>query len=421
MLSATIGPRLIIRWSTAHQERCNIWFLVVGESALARKTSGASALSQAVAWIRGEGDDLVRIMRVHRLSDAGLVSSLDVVGQDAEEARRKAEDRGDEGGHEADRPVPVSWILLVNEIAPIWRGDNATPTWVLDTQRILLSIFDGRLSSNTRQTHVADQECFVTMIGNIPPNILREQTTLSMISSGWVGRWLIVPQPGPVRNISFPNVDNEAGTTMLRRHVGQLMYLARQVDRVNVYPLWSNEALAVRDKWYTSHRSKLQEVPASDEFAVASAELFERQQATAAKLATLVAVSRQLYSRKTLLAMDVGPEDAQWAQSLIDSSMAWLVDTLRDAGAADTSQRAKVEARILRYLETVGAVDMEHAVEIRQIADATKGGSAGRRDVYEAIDALLQTGHIEVAEISGYRRPKRVVWLDADHKSMPSS
>src|SRR5690606_13706988 len=83
--------------------------------------------------------------------------------------------------NEVVRPVPVSWVAVFNEVSPIWMEDG--PGWAMDAQRSLLAIYDGQLSSNTRATRVPAQECFVTAVGNIPPGVLRDQTTLGMLSS----------------------------------------------------------------------------------------------------------------------------------------------------------------------------------------------------------------------------------------------
>jgi hypothetical protein len=404
VLSAAVGPRLIIQWSPAHEERCNLWLLAVGESALARKTSGAAALRRAVGWMRAGGDDLVRLLRVTRLSDAGLVAALDVVGPETEAARKKLPEEERAGTDPVVRPVPVSWVVIANEVAPVWIDDGTS--WALDAQRLLLSIYDGVLSSTTKQTSVPDQECYVTCLGNIPISVLREQTTLGMVSSGWVGRWLVVRQPGPERDISFPQPAGDDLLERLRWQIDQLMALARRDARVSVRDLWSQEALDAREEWYVSWRERLRG-SGDDRYSLATAELFERQQATAVKLATLVAVSRQLDEHLGLMAMTVEPQDALWSQSLVDASIGHVLDVLRDSGAESGTPLGQAESRIVRHLERSGARDRETARSARDVAFAAKGHRISYGDVRRAIETLWQMGIVQVDADGG----RQMVWL----------
>jgi hypothetical protein len=80
VLSGVVGPRMQIRWGDTHQERCNLWLLSAGRSALGRKTSGMSSLRAAHRWAAAEMGDHLRWYTALRLSDAALAADLDVVG-----------------------------------------------------------------------------------------------------------------------------------------------------------------------------------------------------------------------------------------------------------------------------------------------------------------------------------------------------
>lgn len=410
LLSAIAGPRLVMRWSATHEERMNLWILNVGMSALARKTSGLSGLREAVKWVRD--DDLVRLVSMSRLSDAGLVSSLDVVTEDTAKAAKDAEEfpTGPKNKDKAEiepvhRSVPMSWITVFNEVSPIWMEDG--PGWAMDAQRMMLAVYDGHLSSTTKATHVPSQECFVTAIGNIPPGVLREQTTLGMLASGFVGRWLVVPTPTPTEIISFPMPNGSDPLNRLRSEIEGLHQVAKLNERYVVNNLWTPDAKYLRDEWYTEHTKGFRGLSPDDPFAVAASELFGRLQATAIKLATLLAVGRQIDTLRTFADLRVTVDDVAWANQVIDASIVYVTDVLRDAGAESSSAGGKTEGRIIRYLEKVGATTRDTARVMRDVSNAAKGGKVSHRDVVAAVDALYASEQIVTEDVGSTRR----VWL----------
>lgn len=414
LLSAIAGPRLVMRWGVAHEERMNLWVLNVGMSALARKTSGLSGLRAAVKWIRDD-DDLVRLLPVARISDAGLVSSLDVVSEDTAKAAKDLEEFPTGPKQKGQKPaepepvhraVPLSWITVFNEVSPIWMEDG--PGWAMDAQRALLAIYDGQLSSTTRATSVPSQECFVTAIGNIPPGVLREQTTLGMLATGFVGRWLVVPTPAPVEVVSFPMPNGSDPLYRLKAEIEGLAHMAKRGGQRHVVNgLWTEDAKALRHEWYAGHRKTFENLSPDDPFAVAAAELFGRLQATAVKVATLIAVARTCGQINHLSDLRVTCDDVDWASQVIDASIVYVTDTLRDAGADASSAGGKVEGRIMRYLDRVGAKSRESGRVMRDVSNAAKGGKVSHRDVVAAVDALYASEQIAFEEVGATRK----VWI----------
>lgn len=409
MLSACVGPRLVMRWSTAHTERCNLWVLNVGASALARKTSGLAGLRKAIGWIRGGGDDLVRIADFNRLSDAGLVQHLDVVTTDTAKAVAAGEIEADAL---KTRDVPVSWLAVFNEVSALWCDDG--PSWAMNAQQAMLSVYDGRLGSITRATNVPDQECFVTAIGNIPPGVLAGQTSLQMLSSGFVGRWLVIPTPPPERLISFPRPATDQDGDPLYRvrwDITKLMKLARDASvATEINGLWSDAAIDARHRWYAAHHARIAGLDAGEPISQAHGELFGRLQSVALKVATLIAVARELDDLRGLHDVHVTVEDVEWAHQVIDQSMRFVTTTLVESGADAGTARGKVEMRVIRALERAGATCEANSLTLRAVTDTAKGGKASRDDVRAAIDALIATQTISGCETSG---GVRRLWLPA--------
>ena len=400
-LSAIVGPRLVMRWTVTHEERLNLWILNVGMSALARKTSGLSGLHTAISWCREDNDDLVQMLNLARISDAGLVTNLDVVGPDTAKAvafEKTITPKGEEPREiqEVVRPVPKSWVVIFNEVSPIWMEDG--PGWAMDAQRAMLAIYDGRLSSTTKQTQVPHQDCFVTAIGNIPPGVFRDQTTLGMLKSGFVGRWLTIATPPPERVVAFPMPNGADPLARLRQDVDHLMALAKTGTRNVVNHLWTPEAIAVREEWYRRAFHTYRNVDTDDTFGVAQSELWGRLQATAIKVATLIAVSRQIDQLEQLADLHVDPQDVEWGCTVIDQSIQYVIENLADADADAVTTMGKTEGRILRYLERAGATTETTSRTFRVIADDNKGGRISRNDVLRALDGLIQMGHVHAAE-----------------------
>lgn len=397
MLSAVAGPRLVMRWSNLHEERMNLWVLNVGASALARKTSGVSGLKRAVGWIDG---DQHRVTSMDRISDAGMVSQLDVVGPDTAAA-------GDsDDGEPVVRSVPVSWVALFNEISSVWADDSTS--WLMAAQKAMLSIYDGKLSSTTKATSVREQDCFVTAIGNIPPGVLREQTTLGMLSSGFVGRWLAIPTPAPTEPVSFPMPDGDEPVDRLRRTVRHMASVAALKERVIVNGLWTPDAIYMRDEWYREAFFRHRSGSSDDAILAAESELWGRLQATAVKLATLLAFGAQYHRVGDLRELRVSCDEVAWASQVVDASIGYVTEALRSSGADSVTAKGKVEGRILRFLERQAAIGEASGKSFSDVGTACKGRDS-RAEVTAALDALASSGHVAV------RRTGRggTVWLPA--------
>lgn len=420
-VSAIVGPRLSVRWGAVHRERCNLWVVNVGQSALARKTTGMSSVRWAARVAEQELGDGLRWYGAKRLSDAQMAVDFDVVSADTaravaeEKERAKAEDREPLAVGPIARQVPVAWVLALNELASLW-GEGLRD-WIAATQAFLLQLFDGELSSNTRQTSVPAQETFVAALGNLPPAELADRTTLGLIGSGFVGRWLLLPTPGPVRPISFPALNGGDPLRWLGDRVRHLARLAQGAPRaLDVRSLWTPEALELRGVWYDGDWALHNGHDGGDREQNADAELWGRLQATAVKLATLLAVARQAERVTRLEDVRVEVADAAWAQTRVDTSRRMMMGVVHESGGGSSSVLGKVENRVVAFLERAGARSQEAAVSFNRVAKAVKHGDS-HGEVIRALEHLISTGTLERADGVTTPRggaPARVTWLVAD-------
>lgn len=416
-VAAIVGPRLYIRWGPTRRERCNVWVLNVGRSALGRKTTGMSAARWAVGSARRVLGDQVRWYSAKRLSDAQMAVDLDVVGADTAKAQAEedmiadVEKRKPRRIEPVYRRVPVSWLVGANEIAPLW-GEGLRD-WQAATQAFLLDVFDGEIVSRTRSSSVPEQETFVCMLGNIPPAELVARTTIGTLTSGFAGRWVILPSPGPERPVAMPSMNGGDPLAALGALIERLAVLARACDGIDVMRLWTPGAEAQREEWYGRWWSELSEADPDSREAGARADLFNRAQAHALKLATLAGVCRQVASIDDLSQARVEAEDVRWAQEIVDASVAYLTDVVSAGGGGAVTTLGRVENRVLRYLREHMAVSDEHSISLRDVTRGAKG-SDSHADVVRALESLAAVGAVEIGRSEpGTRggRPGRRVWL----------
>lgn len=416
LIAAIVGVKIKIRWTPVRDERCNLWILNVGRSAMHKKTTGLTALRWGIKVASERLGDEIRYHSVQRLSDAGLADMLDVVGKDTAKAQKeenaaaKLEKREPSELEPVVREMPVSQVLALNEVAPIW--GEARDQYRQNARQLLLDVYDGRLSSSTKTTQVFDQEVFTCALGNIPEAELSDRTTDSVLRSGFAGRWVVCQAPDPIRLISFPHVNGTDPLAALADRIRQLTHLHHYcADIQDVRKLWTDEAVASRQAWYERRVGRFIREAGAD------GDVWNRLQATAVKLAVVAAISRQVgadFSDLGALRVEVG--DAEWAQELVEASLKTLMGAVAAGGGGSTSPTGRLEQRILNTLTNHGARSETTAMKVRAIADNARGDDS-RKDVVSALLSLHTTGSVEVVMDREGTRPQ-MAWLsektDAD-------
>jgi hypothetical protein len=412
LMATVCGPRLVIRWTKTYEERANLWVMVAARSALGGKTTTANALAWGIRRAKAElGDDSIRRMPIDRFSDADIVHELDVLGQDqrhaeaAEKRLAKAEGREPEPVSVSGRTPPVGFVIVVNELAQLWGGD--IPKHHDQARTTLLSVYDGMLSSSTRATKVAPQECCVSAIGNIPISELERRTEISTLRSGFAGRWFMLPLPDPVDHIATPRVGGEDSLASVARNVDKLCELAKAAqDRVDVIAQMLTEgsdADIERDRWYRAARMKFLAETSEDELDQAGQELFQRLQSTALKLAVYSAISRDIHKAHNLSSVRINKADVQWGQVIVDISRETLVSAVRPTIGT-------TEDKILAALRNgLGATSRESACTVRELR--RKVAKAMRSpDFMRVCSALEELGEVGLAEEPTAGRPRVMIW-----------
>jgi hypothetical protein len=308
--------------------------------------------------------------------------------------------------------VPVSWIVSLNELTNVW-GDHLSD-YQRNAQQFMLSLFDGRLSSSTRATSVPDQETFVTCLGNIPVSELRDRTTGQMLRSGFVGRWLIIPSPPPVAPMAMPTLsDDRSHIDAIRRDVEDMAACGKEQRPLFVNNMWrkGTTAYEVREAWYSERWHKLRDDQTED--GAAEGELWGRLQATAVKIASLLAVARACDMGQDPTACEVEEDDVVWAHDLVDASARYLLGVVADGGGAAVTTMGKIENRVMNRLRRVGAQSVESAVYVSDVIDSVKGRD-GRDAARMALDGLFRSEFVEMSEVApggDGKRSRTLVWM----------
>lgn len=412
LMAAVCGPRLVIRWTQTYEERANLWVMVAARSALGGKTTTANALAWGIRRAKGVlGDDAIRRMPIDRFSDADIVHELDVLGQDqraaeaSEKRIAKAEGRDVNPVSVVQRTPPVGFVMVVNELAQLWGGD--IPKHHDQARTTLLSVYDGQLSSNTRATKVAPQDCCVSAIGNIPISELERRTEISTLRSGFAGRWFMLPLPDPIDHIATPRVGGGDGLISVERNVDQLCELAKAApERVEVIAQLlpaGGAADTVRDKWYREARAKFLAETSDDELDQAAQELFQRLQSTALKLAAYSAISRSAKTVHSLSAVEITEADILWGQVIVDNSRETLVAAVRPTIGT-------TEDKMIAALRNgLGATSRESACTVRELRRKV-AKSMRSPDFMRVCSALQELGEVGLEEEPTAGRPRTMIW-----------
>ncbi len=382
VVSAIAAPKLRLTWFS-NEEFCNVWQLVVGQSALGAKTStmsnARSAIRDARAWMPDE--DMLRFEPLIRTTDAGIVELL---------AAESKEDADDWETH-----APPSWLLSWNEVATLFTKDAAR--WEESSRRILLGVYDGYIGSHTRATKRFPSRCCVTMVGNIPPHVLGGAVTETMFSSGFAGRWIVMPSPPLRRAVPRPNMNGGLNWSEIREQVRTLARLVADSSIVgNVYDLMDDGANAVYDTWYMRYFDQ-HNAAAGDTSTDRAAELWGRARITVVKLAALAAVARSFRDVRRLSDVVIEAQDVGWAILVVERSLDYFRPLLEETGSGHDPE---VEA-LLRFARSRGATDEEQALTVREFM--VKHRSNGRVKfpadrVRRAIGAAAAAGLIDYRE-----------------------
>lgn len=360
LLSACFGPQLRTQYRSpvtlevAGGEYGHVWVLMLGPSAAAHKSTVGGAARDAIRAVQSQlGASWEDYLRVHslnagRVSDAGLVSAYGA--KDEEEAERWYSTR------------PPGRFLDANEVAPLFGPvDGAREEkWTADARHALLTVYDGHVSSETKETKVPRSPVSAACFANCTRAGLEDRLRSSTVSSGFFARWVPIMVRATDKSFSFPVLNGSGGK--LSPWWGTIARLVEQGGIVDHVPqLYSRQALEMRADWYDPRNRELKAAaleadddPDGDPLAGLRLSAFKRWQATAHKLATLHALSIQAPQLDRLGELEIDTASVRWGLDVVDEAAA-LLEELLEAGERAPSMHKAKEDRVLRHVKTTAA------------------------------------------------------------------
>lgn len=382
MMSVLLGPKLYLQWTPTHSERCHVWVMLVGQSALSKRSTIQSALRHGLDTAHAFGAEF-RMGQVGRVSDAGICEMLDASYTD------------EESGETRVPSTPTGVIAVMPEMVTLLGGGRGQ-AYTESARNMLLAVYDGTLRSDTKMTKVPEQPVSATFCGNITEAQFDEVlASATMTTSGFLGRWVPIMVPVSGRLVAEPLMDaTPPGTdAKLTTHLRQLARLARAVGPdVNAYAKTTEEARALRREWYESFHPDAgagwDGVPQHKRERLS--QLWSRWQATQLKLAALHAISRRAEEMDTLADLVIERADLEWGMSTMGYVRAQVERTLDDSPAETIEGR--LEDRILAFIGEQGG-----PVRIGDITEHMKHGNKStpnvtRKMVRQATDGLVDAG-----------------------------
>lgn len=284
VMSAAVGWKGWLQWGDA-LEPCNLYVMLEGRSATAKKTTVAQMASRTV-WRAFKGMEAppLSVMRVQQTSQRGL---LEAIGTQNPELAK-----------EWDETPPPGVILDWDEFGSVLGkpGDSKTD-WLGQIRASLMAMYGGRHGGiQTGQLKVYPSRCAVAVLATMTRVELEQRVSTGLLRDGFLGRFLLIPNDGRRDWLAFPP-DPVRGASDSRDQ------LARDLDRIasdtnvmgDVFKRHTADARRARTDWYRATGERL-EVQANNggDVEKAMADAFGRLQSAAVKISAVLAVSEMM-------------------------------------------------------------------------------------------------------------------------------
>jgi len=240
----------------------------------------------------------------------------------------------------------------------------------------------------------------VTATGNIPWSEFDGKTNIGTLRSGFAGRWLIIARPDPTNHIATPKLGQDEDTQELESLIENLVSWVRaSPSYIVVNNLLTEEAEEARQQRYFSRRQGILKL--TGEMEEALAEVWQRYQSTALKLAVYSAISRNFSNKfcATLSQIKVEKRDVIWGQLVAEESLGALRD--RISGSIGT-----IGDRVIERLQDNGARDQETAVSTRSMYRSLKLTSD------QLTKELHHLQELQLVDVAYSETGAKVVWLN---------
>jgi hypothetical protein len=381
MLSAVAGWGRVSKWGES-EEPCILYACICGPSASGRKTTGLRTV-ESIFHEAIDPDDLqlesvghasgralleiaiggVDIFYVKVKEPKGpqtievegeIIPSPEWVEYDDLLARRKEKLEN-----------PPSVVLIWDEMAKLLSVDG---DWQRDTRTELLRMYNGKHSgirtSGKEGLKVPGGKVQMAFLGTMVTADLERGLNSAQANDGLMGRILFSPDSRDEKpHLAFPpepGIDYERRKMAIKTKLDRFRF--RCETRVSVFDYWTPEARAARERWY--HERK-------DSTGVALM-LFDRVQATAAKIACLLSLAED--------AEFIEEHHVVLAQQMADTS---IQVSMAAVEAAVEAQRDRYLDSLVERIEKLGSIPMSKVWEFGLLGVKEPGERMPERSLRE--------------------------------------
>jgi hypothetical protein len=393
LLSAAIGWKAWLQWGES-REPCNLFVVLEGRSATARKTTTAYTASQLVRMAMRDIPEYLHDdppLQMHSISHASHLGLLDLVAtDDADKAKR----------WEEEPPPGQLWVW--DEFGSLLGspGDMKGADWIGRTRATLMEIYGGRQGgARSKATGLHASRCSVSLIATMTRQELEERVRLGLLRDGFMGRFVLVPYPGRERMLPVPPVMTRLDLDERDRLVDFLRRIALSPDNLgHVFDKLTPDGKAYRIKWYTDRMTELdKECEDGNLVAVAVAEAMGRLQSTAMKVAAIFAVSEMDPKNPRLDQVQINVDHVAAGVSFVEFALDEVRSLADDAYRRDTVHITdSYQARVLDYLREHYRKTGEDTISRATLMSNLRDPNMPVRQRWHIVMDLHNEGYLEI-------------------------
>jgi hypothetical protein len=399
ILSAAIGWRARLQWGES-SEPCNLFILLQGRSATAKKTTtaktGAGLVRHAEKMAEEEHIDglPIKVRSMSHTSRRGLIELI--APKDADEA--KAWENG----------YPPGVILDWDEFGMILGnpGELKGSDYIGQIRTALMEIYGGRHGGiQIGALKLPASRCSVAILATMTRQELEQRVSSGLLRDGFMGRFVMMPHPGRQRYAAVP-------PPWEPRHAVQRDKLARFIIRVcltkqeigDVFRRLTPAALEMRKDWYERRMSQLDlDAKIGGEVEAALVDAMGRLQTTAMKVAAVAAVA-EMEPDEDLGEVQIDCNHIEYGVALAEHALAEIKALTGEGGPPLDRYRMKVRG-YLASRNGHGPIGRSDLMDKCQMDGIT------RADRWKVVEDMHREGIVWISFAKTQGRPKQIVEL----------
>lgn len=398
VLSAAIGWRAFIRWGES-AEPCNLFVMLEGRSATAKKTTTARTGSGLVRHaMTGMPPDLEKPLQVRSVSHTSRRGLIELVGT-ADEAKARA----------WDVAPPPGLLLDWDEFGAVLGrpGDVKGSDYLGQIRATLMELYGGRHGGiQTGELKFRPSRCAVSVLATMTRQELEQRVSTGLLRDGFLGRFVMIPHSGRRTYLS----ESPAWTSRDSERRDELAAFLRRVassshELGDIFKAQTDAARDCRREWYERRMQELDRMAdEGGEIEQSLSDAMGRLQTTAAKIAAVMAVA-SMEPDEDLGMVKIEVADVEAGIAFAEHALA-EVRSLATAGGGMPSDRYAI--RVIDWLRRRNGAGPASRSEL---LDTVKADGMDARRRWEVIESLHADGKLDIVKEQTGGRPRLMVSL----------